>query len=205
MKMLKARLKNQDTDRLLHGLASFGLSPMAWTLLSLFAALAGFIALSFHRLGMSLILFVISGLLDSVDGAVARATGSTTSKGAFADGVADRYAELLLCLGLLLYLGPGKLLFLSMDMWFVLLIFGSLMTSFVRAYADHRGLVKDPEELKGMGGLLERGERLTLLYLGMLLGIFDQRWLMASVAFTAALANLTALQRISIALRRGRK
>jgi phosphatidylglycerophosphate synthase len=170
-------------------------------LLSLLAAAAGFVALCFHRLGMGLVLFVISGLLDSVDGAVARATGNATSKGAFADGVADRYAELFLCLGLLLYLGQGKTLILTMDIWLVLLIFGSLMTSFVRAYADHRGLVKDPEELKGMGGLLERGERLTLLYLGMLLGIFDYRWLMASVALTAALANFTALERIAIALR----
>jgi phosphatidylglycerophosphate synthase len=199
--MLKARLKDQDTDRLLHSFSSFGLSPLAWTLLSLLAATAGFVALYFHGLGMGLVLFVISGLLDSVDGAVARATDNATSKGAFADGVADRYAELLLCLGLLLYLGQGKILILTMDVWFVLLIFGSLMTSFVRAYADHRGLVKDPEELKGMGGLLERGERLTLLYLGMLLGIFDYRWLMASVALTAALANFTALQRISIALK----
>jgi archaetidylinositol phosphate synthase len=204
VKMLKARLKNKDTDRLLHGFASLGLSPTTWTSLSLLTAVAGLVALCVHQLGMGLILFVVSGMLDIVDGAVARATGNATSRGAFADGVADRYVELMLCLGLLLYLGPGKILFLPMDVWFVLLIFGSLMTSFVRAYADHRGLVKDPEELKGMGGLLERGERLTLLYLGILLGLFDQGWLMASVALTAALANLTAFQRIAIALRRGR-
>jgi archaetidylinositol phosphate synthase len=203
--MLKARLKSQDTDWLLHGFASFGCSPMAWTMLSLFAAMAGFLALCLHSLGLGLALFVVSGMLDAVDGAVARATGNATSAGAFADGVADRYAELMLCLGLLLYLGPGELLFLPMDIWFVLLIFGSLMTSFVRAYADHRGLVKDPDELKGMGGLLERGERLALLYLGMLLGIFDPRWLAAAVALTAVLANFTALQRIAIALRRGRR
>jgi archaetidylinositol phosphate synthase len=203
--MLKARLNSRDTDRLLHGFASFGLSPTAWTLLSLFAAGAGFLALCLHQLGLSLILFVISGMLDAVDGAVARATGNATSAGAFVDGVADRYAELMLCLGLLIYLGPGKSLLLPMDVWFVLLIFGSLMTSFVRAYADHRGLVKDPEELKGMGGLLERGERLGLLYLGMLFGIFDQGWLMASVALTAALANFTALERIALALKRGRR
>ena len=205
MKMLKACLNSQDTDRLLHGFASFGLSPMAWTLLSLFAAMAGFLALCLHSLGLGLLLFVVSGVLDAVDGAVARAIGNATSAGAFADGVADRYAELMLCLGLLLYLGPRELLFLPMDAWFVLLIFGSLMTSFVRAYADHRGLVKDPEELKRMGGFLERGERLTLLYFGMLLGIFDQRWLVASVALTAVLANFTALQRMAIALKRGRR
>lgn len=85
----------------------------------------------------------------------------------------------------------------------ILLLFGAVMTSFVRAYADHRGIVKDPEDLKRMGGLVERAERLILLYAGMFLGIFDLRWLMIVVAITAVLANLTALQRIMFALRRG--
>ena len=52
-----------------------------------------------------------------------------------------------------------------------------------------------------MGGLLERFERLMLLYAGMLLGLFNTEWLMAIVAITALLANLTALQRIVFAIR----
>ena len=86
----------------------------------------------------------------------------------------------------------------------MLLIFGSLMTTFVRAYADHRGLVKGEAELKRMGGLLERFERLMLLYAGMFLGLFDPEWLMAVVALAVVLANLTALQRIAFAIRQAR-
>jgi ABC-type multidrug transport system fused ATPase/permease subunit len=52
-----------------------------------------------------------------------------------------------------------------------------------------------------MGGLLERLERLMLLYFGMFLGLFDIQWLMAVIALTALLANATALQRIRFALR----
>jgi len=52
-----------------------------------------------------------------------------------------------------------------------------------------------------MGGLLERFERLMLLYAGMLLGLFNTEWLMAVVALTALLANLTALQRIAFSIR----
>ena len=199
--MLKARFKPEETDRLAGGLAALGLSPNAWTLLSLLPALAGMAALIYGRLGWGLLLFSLSAFIDIVDGTVARVTGQASIKGAFIDGVVDRYVELLLYLGLLLYMGRGDFFGLPREIWFMLLFFGSLMTTFVRAYADHRGLVKGEAELKKMGGLLERFERLMLLYAGMLLGLFNTEWLMAVVALTALLANLTALQRIAFSIR----
>jgi len=73
--------------------------------------------------------------------------------------VVDRYVELLLYLGLLFYLGPGEFMGLQRDAWFMLLVFGALMTSFSRAYCRVTdGVVKDPRELKRMGGSL-RGAR----------------------------------------------
>ncbi|MRR37240.1 CDP-alcohol phosphatidyltransferase family protein [bacterium] len=200
--MLKARFKPEQTDRLAGGLAALGLSPNAWTLLSLLPAVAGMAALIHGRLGWGLLLFSLSAFIDIVDGTVARVTGQASIKGAFIDGVVDRYVELLLYLGLLFYLGRGNFLGLATEVWFMLLFFGSLMTTFVRAYADHRGLVKGEAELKRMGGLLERFERLMLLYAGMFLGLFDSEWLMAIIALAAVLANLTALQRIAFALKR---
>ncbi len=202
--MLKSHLKSEETDRLVRALASFGLSPNQWTLLSLVPALIGLAVLAMHSLAAGLICFVISGFIDMVDGAVARTTGRATATGAFIDGVVDRYVELMLYLGLLFYLGRGEFLFLPYEAWLLLLMFGGVMTSFVRAYADHRGLVKDPAELKRMGGFLERGERLLLLYAGMLLGIFDQRWLVIAVIITALLANFTALQRVLFAVQHGK-
>ena len=199
--MLKARFKPEETDRLAGGLAALGLSPNAWTLLSLFPAVAGMAALIQGRLAWGLLLFSLSAFIDIVDGTVARVTGQASIKGAFIDGVVDRYVELLLYLGLLAYLGRGEFLGLPREIWFMLLFFGSLMTTFVRAYADHRGLVKGEAELKKMGGLLERFVRLMLLYAGMLLGLFNTEWLMAVVALTALLANLTALQRIAFSIR----
>ncbi|HQE97177.1 MAG TPA: CDP-alcohol phosphatidyltransferase family protein [Methanothrix sp.] len=199
--MLKARFKPEETDRLAGGLAALGLSPNAWTLFSLLPAVAGMAALIRGKLAWGLLLFSLSAFIDIVDGTVARVTGQASIKGAFIDGVVDRYVELLLYLGLLVYLGRGEFFGLPREIWFMLLFFGSLMTTFVRAYADHRGLVKGEAELKKMGGLLERFERLMLLYVGMLLGLFDSEWLMAIVALTAVLANLTALQRIAFAIR----
>ena len=199
--MLKATLRSEKTDRLAGGLAAIGLSPNAWTLISLVPALAGLVALVMHQLALGLAMFALSAFIDIVDGTVARVTNQVSDKGAYIDGVVDRYVELMLYLGLLIYIGRGDFLGLPNEVWIVLLIFGGLMTSFVRAYADHRGIVKDPVELKRMGGLLERLERLMLLYFGMFLGLFDIQWLMAVIALTALLANATALQRIRFALR----
>jgi archaetidylinositol phosphate synthase len=201
--MLKARFKSEQTDKLAGGLAALGLSPNAWTLLSLVPALAGMMALVDGRLGLGLVLFSLSAFLDIVDGTVARVTHQSTAKGAFLDGVVDRYVELLLYLGLIFYLGRGEFLNLPYEVWFMLLFFGSLMTTFVRAYADHRGIVKGEAELKKMGGLLERFERLMLLYAGMFLGLFNTQWMVAVIALTVVLANLTALQRIAFAIRHG--
>ncbi len=164
----------------------------------------GLAALVMHQLAYGLVLFALSAFIDIVDGTVARVTNQATDKGAFIDGVVDRYVELLLYLGLLLYVGRGEFLNLPNEAWFMVLIFGALMTSFVRAYADHRGIVKDPVELKRMGGLLERLERLMLLYAGMFLGLFNTEWLMAVIAITAVLANATVLQRIVFAMRKGK-
>ena len=200
--MLKATLRSEKTDQLAGGLAALGISPNAWTLISLVPALAGLWALVMHHLALGLVLFALSAFIDIVDGTVARVTNQVTDKGAFIDGVVDRYVELMLYLGLLIYVGRGEFLGLQNEAWIVLLIFGGLMTSFVRAYADHRGIVKDPGELKRMGGLLERLERLMLLYFGMFLGLFNTQWLMMIIVLTAFLANATALQRIRFALRR---
>ncbi len=202
--MFKAKLRSEDTDKLLRGVASFGLGPNAWTAISILLALAGLAALIYHRLGVGLALFILSGLMDMVDGAVARATNSATAMGAFIDGVLDRYVELLLILGLTIYIGSTEFLSVPSEAWMILLVFGAMMTSFVRAYADHRGIIKDPAEQKRMGGLLERAERLILIYIGMLLGIFNFSWMMSVLAITAVLANATAIQRIIFALKYGK-
>jgi archaetidylinositol phosphate synthase len=205
--MLKSRLVDgKKVDRSLAGLARLGLSPNAWTVAALAVAMGGFFALVGHSLLFGLILFLISGALDMVDGAVARSTGQTSTAGAFLDGVLDRYVEFFLILGLLFYLGPETSFFIPVGAWIAILIFGAVMTSFVRAYADHRGLVKDQDVLaKEMGGLLERAERLILIYAGMVGGLlFGKGWLLGAIVLAAVLSNLTVIQRIFLAIKYGR-
>ncbi len=183
--------------------ARVGLSPNIWTIIALMPALVGFITLYQGQLLYALILFIISGAIDAIDGAVARVTGSVTELGAFLDGVIDRYVEILLYVGLLFYLENVDFVFLlPTGVWIVFLVYGALMPSFVRAYADHRNVITEDDEHKKMGGLLERAERLTLLYLGMLLGLYQGIWLLYIVVLTAILANFTALERIYYVLSR---
>jgi phosphatidylglycerophosphate synthase len=206
--MLKSRLVDgKKVDRRLAGLARLGISPNGWTALALAVAVGGFFALWGGQLLPGLILFLISGALDIVDGAVARAAGRASATGAFIDGVIDRYVEALLILGILFYLGPGAEFIIPAGAWIAILIFGAVMTSFVRAYADHRGLVKDQKVLATeMGGLLERAERLILIYAGMMGALlFGDGWLLGAIVIAAVLSNLTAVQRIFAAIRIGRR
>jgi archaetidylinositol phosphate synthase len=201
--MLRSRF---DTEKLSIRLgllfARFGISPNVWTLLSLLPAVCGFLVLAFYgkypeNLFAGLFLFVVSGFLDAVDGAVARVTSRVSALGAFLDGVIDRYVEILLYMGLYFFLADTTLsLWLPNTFWISFLIFGALMPTFIRAYADHRKVVTDASALRAMGGLLERAERLTLVYLGMFLGAFDIILLIYILAATSILTNYTALQRL---------
>jgi phosphatidylglycerophosphate synthase len=202
--MLKSHF---DTEKLSVKLgmlfARVGLSPNAWTVLAIVPAILGFISLVvYNSLSWGLLLFLASGVIDAIDGAVARVTSRVSALGAFLDGVIDRYVEFLLYLGLLFFLtASGKEYLVPDYAWIMLLLFGAIMPTFIRSYADHRRVVTDPRALRRMGGLLERAERLALLYAGMLLGMYDVLWLVYIVAAAAILANFTAFQRLWFVLR----
>ena len=174
--------------------SKFGISPDTWTIISLVPAVLGFVSLYYHNLIGGMVLFLISGIIDLIDGSVARITGTASDMGAFLDGIVDRYVEILLYTGLLLY-GVDAI-------WIVLLVFGGMMPTYVRAYADHRKVVTDPLDHKKMGGLLERSERLNLILLGMFIGHFNDAWLTYVIILVVILANLTAFMRIRFVLRK---
>jgi len=178
--------------------SKFGISPNVWTILALIPSLIGFFALYYGNLLTGTFFFIISGIIDAIDGAVARVTKSVSNLGAFLDGIIDRYVEIIMYLAIWFYLQRHSEISTSISsFWIILLIFGAMMPSFVRAYAHHRNVVIDAEDQKRMGGLIERYERLDLLYLGMILGYFNIRWLLYMIAIVAILSNWTALQRIS--------
>jgi phosphatidylglycerophosphate synthase len=178
------------------------LSPNAWTVLSLLPAVAGLVALLQKQMLAALALFIASAFLDAVDGAVARVTGRATALGAYLDGIADRFVEAMLLIGLMLFGIPDFVL--PGYAWAALLLFaGTCMTSFARAYAVYKRAMGDGEA-QGMGGLLERAERLALVFAGMLLHAADALYLTYAIAAAFVLALATTAQRIFFVLKSGK-
>jgi len=182
------------------------LTPNQWTMLSILPALAGFVALAFYKdMGLGLLFFVSSAVIDAIDGGVARVTGRVSNLGAYLDGMFDRFVEGLLLGGLMLYGLPDSSVFgyvVPMWWWLVLLLFvGSAMVSYARAYADHRKVITDERKLRMMGGILERAERVSLVLLGMALFYIDAAYLNAAIIIAAILSCITLLQRIWFVVR----
>ena len=146
-------------------LARAGASPVSITYVSLLFALAAFISLPLTQIQqLFAILVFITGLLDGVDGAVARINKSASRAGGFTDSVIDKVAEAFILAGIALAFPTTTLLGLSISMWALVAVFGWLMTSYTRARAEGLG-VSDLDI--GLGG---RSERLLTLVVFSLFG-----------------------------------
>ena len=202
--MLKSRFNTSFVDVWIGSIVSkTGITPNSWTMITFIPAILGFFSLYLHNLPLAVLFFFSSSLFDMFDGSVARKTQAVSNFGGFLDGVSDRYVEIIIYVGLWLYLQDSVFIF-SSSLWIILLVFGAMMPSYVRAYADHRKVVTEPDEQRRMGGFLERPERLALIFIGMILGCFNTSWLLYTVAMVAVLSNLTALQRILFVVKKMR-
>ncbi len=101
-----------------------------------------------------------AGLFDMVDGRVARASNTVTPFGAFFDSVVDRYSDMALYMGLLVYYARvGRSLYVVLV---ALVMAGSVMISYTRARAE--SLIPSCKV-----GFLERPERIVLIIIGALM------------------------------------
>jgi archaetidylinositol phosphate synthase len=128
------------------------------------------------------ILMLASGLLDALDGALARQYGEATKFGGFFDSLLDRYADSIILCGIIL----GELTEVS---WGLAALIGSLLVSYARSRAEAAGVKMESV------GLFERAERIVLLAL---VSFISYVWLDAlcwGVLLLAVLTNLTVIQR----------
>ncbi|OIO43669.1 MAG: hypothetical protein COY72_01650 [Candidatus Nealsonbacteria bacterium CG_4_10_14_0_8_um_filter_35_10] len=171
------------------------LHPNFFTLISLFFGFFCFLSLFKNNLILAILFFLLASFLDFIDGAVARALGKETKLGAYLDTICDRYIEGMVFLGFLFL--PFPKIFLPAKFWIFLSLFGSLMTTYSKAAAKEKEILK--EELKK--GLLERPERMILIFLAMVFAIFNFSWTVYTLIIFAILANFTAFQRIYFVLK----
>ncbi len=147
------------------------IDPNVITILSVLMAIFGYITWLPLRDAkiQSIIFFALAFFFDALDGAIARAQKKDTKQGAFLDGIADRVVEFFLVLTLFkIYAFNVEVQFLLLN----ILFFGTFMTSFVKAYAEHQGMLNHEEALK-MPGIFERGERTIALLIILILASYE--------------------------------
>jgi len=173
---------NKIIALIVQGLALSKIHPNVLTFLGLLingVAAALLAAGQFFAAGL---VIIGAGLFDMVDGRLARETNQVTRFGAFFDSVIDRYSDLVLLMGLLVYYASVNRFFYVVLTAVVMT--GSVMVSYTRARAEC--IIP-----KCKAGFMERPERLVLLILG---ALFNR---MAPVLWViAVLSNITVIHRI---------
>ena len=159
-----------------------GIYPNTMTLLGLAGNIIGAILIALGHMTLGGVVVLVMGLIDTLDGTMARLRGMPSEFGAFVDSVTDRYSELVIFAGLLFY-------FLQKGDWLSSLAIyiaasGSVLVSYVRARAASLGM--DTKV-----GFLSRFERYLVLAPSLIFNIP-----MVGVWIIAIFANFTALQRI---------
>ncbi|MEP6963375.1 MAG: CDP-alcohol phosphatidyltransferase family protein [Acidobacteriota bacterium] len=169
---------------IVRGLALSRIHPNVLTFLGLVINIWAAVLLSrgpsqFFNAGL---VIIGAGLFDMVDGRVARETNRVTRFGGFFDSVLDRYSDLALLIGLLVWYGsinrPGYVVLTA------LVMAACVMISYTRARAEN-------EIPKCKVGFMERPERVVLVIIG---ALSDH---MAPVLWIiAVLGNLTVTHRM---------
>jgi CDP-diacylglycerol--glycerol-3-phosphate 3-phosphatidyltransferase len=159
-----------------------GVSADHLTLLGLVMAIGASIAIANGALQLGFLLLILTAIPDVLDGAVAKASGTESPRGAFFDSVADRVVDALLLGGIAWYLDGRYGAHIAI---LPLAVLGmSMLISYERAKAESLGF-------DARGGLMERAERIIALGLGLLFEglLVPVLWLML------VLTTLTAVQR----------
>jgi CDP-diacylglycerol---glycerol-3-phosphate 3-phosphatidyltransferase len=185
---------------LVPGLVFLRLRPNHISLIGLFISLLAGISFAYRPFWGG-ILTLLTGLLDTLDGCLARALDQNKKYGAFLDSVLDRYTELIIYLGIWCYFYRNGATTPFFSLTILLILFGSLMVSYTRARAEGLGE-------RCLVGLFQRGERIILIGLvGILnpgvnrlldaLGVrsLQDILLVATLLVLAIGTNLTALWR----------
>ncbi len=173
---------NRGLDPIGVSLRRAGVTADSLTVLGIVTAAAAAVVIGNGYLKLGFVLLVLTGIPDALDGAVAKASGTSSVRGAFFDSVSDRVTDALLFGGVTWYLAsnePGRISVLP-----VAVMGAAMLVSYQRAKAESLGF-------DAKGGIMERAERFIVLAVGLL---FSQT-LIAVLWVMLVLTLVTALQR----------
>jgi CDP-diacylglycerol--glycerol-3-phosphate 3-phosphatidyltransferase len=169
-------------DKIVGALAATGINPNMLTLIGLVVNFWAAVLFATGLFKTAAIVILIAGFLDMLDGQVARRQNRVTAFGAFYDSTLDRYSDMALYMGLLVYYAVnGRTSYVILG---AVATAGSVMVSYARARAE--SLIPLCKV-----GFMERPERMVLLIIG---GLFDR---MAPVLWVIAIVStITVIHRI---------
>ncbi len=167
---------------IVRGLALSKIHPNVLTFLGLLINVGAAWLLAVGQFRWAGAVIIGAGLFDMVDGRVARETNRVTRFGGFFDSVLDRYSDLGLLIGLLVWYGSiGRFSYVVLT---AVAMIACVMVSYVRARAENSIPMCKV-------GFMERPERVVLVIIG---ALFDR---MAPVLWIiAVLGNLTVIHRM---------
>jgi CDP-diacylglycerol---glycerol-3-phosphate 3-phosphatidyltransferase len=150
--------------KIVHGLALTRINPNYLTFIGLVINIGAAVLFGYANIENQARLFrwaavviVGAGIFDMVDGRVARATGQVTEFGGFFDSVIDRYSDVALYFGLLVYYARLNRFF------YVVLTALVMVTSVMISYTRARAECLIP---RCKVGFMERPERIVLVIIG---------------------------------------
>jgi len=159
-----------------------GITPNTMTILGLLGNAIGTVFLARGQMLTGGLIILAMGPIDALDGTMARLRGEPSDFGAFVDSVTDRYSELVVLGGLLIYYAVQRN-FTGLVLTY-LAAAGSVLVSYTRARAQSLG-----KETKV--GILTRLERYLVLSPSLIFNIP-----LVGLGILAVFSNVTALQRI---------
>lgn len=161
-----------------------GLSPDHLTIVGLLVGIGAGIAIGAGRLWIGAGLVVLAALPDLLDGALAKASGSSSQRGAFFDSTVDRVTDMFLLGGLAWYFAVDPDSAAALPVLPFAIAGVASLVSYQRAKAESLGI-------DAKGGLMERAERIIALLVGLVVNVLlvPILWLML------VLTTITAVQR----------
>ena len=163
-------------------LVKTGITPDVITVIGIVMSGVAAVTIGAGYLRVGFLFLLLTAIPDALDGAVARAAGTGSKRGAYFDSVSDRLTDGMLFGGVAWYLAstePGRIMMLP-----VAIMGLAMFISYQRAKAESLGW-------DAKGGIMERAERIVVLAFALLF----PELLIATLWVMLVLTAITAVQR----------
>jgi CDP-diacylglycerol--glycerol-3-phosphate 3-phosphatidyltransferase len=181
-------------DAMVRAIARSSISPNALTFIGMLINIGCGVLYGYGKLFSAGLLLIFAALFDMFDGRVARLRGRVTRFGAFFDSVLDRYSDIVVYVGIMVYYARDSVAHSTVLVALTgLALVGSVLVSYSRARAESLNIACKV-------GFLERPERMVLLIIASLTEIGPSHLLLHKLPQTlwvlAILSHWTVMHRI---------